>query len=168
MPIKSEDPEPSSKKPACQLKGSVSDSSTLVDACSVSSKPKIVAPSLDLPITITPKDDDSDDEWISGNDYPQFVNHDETWKTITASDWKRCILPFFKNANVVVVEGGRRVMPRLVPVSPSLTEENLRKINEAVQGLHEAVAEGRAQLRIVKGTTLFTECACCFSDEEDS
>ena len=58
-------------------------------------------------------------------------------------------------------------MPRVTPVSPPLTEENLRKIREAWQGLTEAVAEGRAELRIVRHETLFTDCTCC-SDEEDS
>lgn len=109
-----------------------------------------------------------DEELIDGNDYPQFVNHDETWRTITANDWKRYFAPFFKNANAIVAEGGKRALPRLIPVSPPMTEENLEKIREAVQGLHEVVAEGRAQLRIVKGKTLFTEYACCSSDGEDS
>ena len=58
-------------------------------------------------------------------------------------------------------------MPRVIPLSPPWTEERLARIREKVQILHEAVTEGRAEFRIVRGTTLFTECAC-FSDEEDS
>lgn len=154
------------------LERSVSGSSTLVDtssASSASSKPKTVESQPDKSTAIVQMKVDPNDEWISGDDYPQFVNHDETWKTITVSDLKRCTIPFSDNANVAVVEGGRRVMPRLLalPLSPPWTEERLARIRGNVQILHEAVAEGWAELRIVRGTTLFTECAC-LSDEEDS
>jgi hypothetical protein len=46
-----------------------------------------------------------------------------------------------------------------------MTEENLKKLREAMQGLTEAVAEGQAELHIFRAKTLFTECAC-FSDED--
>ena len=103
-----------------------------------------------------------DSGWVDGKDYPQFVNNDETWKTM-----KRCILSdIFKNADsIAVAEGGRRVMPSVIPVSPPMTEENLKKLREAVQGLNKAFAEGRAELRIFKAETLFTECACLSDDE---
>ena len=155
------------KRPIYRLERSVSDSSTLADMPSAFFKPKIVESQPDKSTAIVQKKVDPDDEWISGDDYPQFVNHDETWKTITASDLKRCTIPFSDNANVAVVEGGRRVMPRVIPLSPPWTEERLARVREKVQILHKAVAEGRAELRIVRGTTLFTECAC-LSDEEDS
>ena len=58
-------------------------------------------------------------------------------------------------------------MPRVIPLSPPITEENVRKLRVAVQGFNEAVAEGRAELRIFRAKTLFTECAC-LSEDEDS
>ena len=106
------------------------------------------------------EDDESEDEWIDGDDYPQYVNHDETWKTITASDMKRCITRFFEDADETVVEGGRRVMPRVIPVSPPMTEDTRRKLKEAIQVLNNAVAEGKGELRIVSAETLWTDCSC--------
>src|SRR5437762_10763192 len=89
--------KPRLQRPSYQLKRSVSDSSTLVDAVSSSSlKAKTVDSPPDESPAIAETDDGSDDEWIDGKDYPQFVNKDETWKTITASDMKRCITRLFK------------------------------------------------------------------------
>ena len=87
------------KKPSSHRnQRSVSDSSTIVDAPVSSLKQKMVGPRLEkcpaAAAVAAEKEDDSDDEWIDGNDYPQFVNNDETWKTITASDMKRCITLF--------------------------------------------------------------------------
>ena len=169
MSTKDEIVKQSLQRPSYRQTRSVSDSSTFVDAPSSSFKPKIIDSRIDESpaAAAAQKEDDSEDEWIDGKDYPQFVNKDETWKTITASDLKRCITRFFETADVVVVEGGRRVMPRVIPVSPPMTEETLQKLRAAVQVLNEAVADGQGELRIVRAKTLFTECAC-FSDEEDS
>lgn len=147
----------------------VFDSSTIVDVPVSSLKQKMVGLRLEKsPAAAAEKEDNSDDEWIDGKDYPQFLHKDETWKTITASDMKRCIAGlFFENADGTVAEGARKIMPRVIPVSPPLTDKNLRNIREAWRGLTEAVAEGRAELRIVRHETLFTDCTC-FSDEEDS
>jgi hypothetical protein len=63
----------------------------LVDA---SFKPKIVDSRIGESPAAVEDEDDSDEELVDGKDYPQFVNKDETWKTITASDMKRCIARF--------------------------------------------------------------------------
>ena len=145
-------------------KRSASSSSTLVDVSPNVGKSKI--PDSRIPESATPveDEDESEEEWMDGNDYPQFVNHDETWKTITVGDMKRCKLPsslfFVQNANGKVVEGGRQFMPRLIPVSPPRTEESQQGLQEAVKVLNDAVAQGYGQLRIVRAETLFTECSC--------
>ena len=74
-------------------KRSVSSSSTLVDVSPSVVKSKI--PDSTIPESTAPveDEDESEEEWMDGNDYPQFVNHDETWKTITVGDMKRCKLP---------------------------------------------------------------------------
>ena len=70
--------KPPLQRPSYQLKRSVSDSSTLVDApSSTSFNTKIVDHRLDESPAIAETDDGSDDEWIDGKDYPQFVNRDE-------------------------------------------------------------------------------------------
>jgi hypothetical protein len=80
---------------------SVSSSRTLVDVPSSVVKCKVIDSKIigsGIPESAAPveDEDESEDEWMDGNDYPQFVNHDETWKTITVGDMKRCIpLLFF-------------------------------------------------------------------------
>jgi hypothetical protein len=51
-------------------------------------------------------------------------------------------------------------MPRVIPVSPPMTEESQRKLQEAVKVLNDAVAQGHGQLRIVRAETLWIECSC--------
>ena len=165
MSTKDESTKPSLQRPIYRLKCSVSDSSTLVDAQSSTFKPKIVDSHIDESPVTAEDEDDSDEGWIDGEDYPQFVINHEKSKTITASDMKRCITRFFENSDSTVIEGGRRVMPRVIPVSPPMTEENLTILREAMQGLNKAVAEGRGELSIFSPETLFTECAC-FSDKD--
>ena len=161
MSTKDEIVNASFQRPSYRQTCSVSDSSTLVDAPISSFKPKIIGSRIDESPAAVEKEDDSEDEWIDGKDYPQFVNKDETWKTITASDLKRCITRFFGTADVGVVEGGRRVMPRVIPVSPPMTEETLQKVRAAVQVLNEAVADGQGEItdcvgqNVVHGMLLF-------------
>ena len=63
------------KRPIYRLERSVSDSSTIVDMPSAFFKPKIIESQSAKSTAIVEKKVDPDDEWISGDDYPQFVNH---------------------------------------------------------------------------------------------
>ena len=144
-----------------QHKRSVSDSSTLVDTPFSSVKPDIVDTHVDENAPAAEEEEDSEEDWIDGKDYPQYVINNEKWKMATTSDLKRCIAWFFENANdETVVEGGRRVMPRVIPVSPPMTEEDRKILDKAIQGLNNAVAEGKGELHIVSAETMFMECPC--------
>ena len=70
-------------QPIYPNKLSNSTSSTIVDVPSSIFKSKIVDSGIREPTAPAEGTDESEDEWIDGNDYPQFVNHSETWKTIT-------------------------------------------------------------------------------------
>jgi hypothetical protein len=51
-------------------------------------------------------------------------------------------------------------MPRVIPVSPPMMEEDRKIMDKAIQGLNNAVAEGKGELHFVTAETLFMECPC--------
>jgi hypothetical protein len=74
---------------------------------------------------------------------------------------KRRIAQFFENANDdAVVEGGQRVMLRMTPISPPMREDDRKILDEAIQGMNNAGAEGKGELHIVSAETMFMECPC--------
>ena len=94
-----------------------------------------------------------DEEYIDGNDHPQFVINDEKWKIITSSDLKRSFTPFFENDDVV--EGGWRVM---IPASPPITDHPRQESKNTIQILDEVVAERKGEQHSVNAETLVMDC----------
>lgn len=106
-------------------------------------------------------EEESDDEWISGDKFPQHVIRNDRWKTVTKDDLKRCITNLYVNADALVVQAGQRVMmAREKHISPPMTPERRERLAKAIQTLNDAVLEGKAEMKIFTADTLAIDCTC--------